>query len=92
MNNLSYKEHSISLKDRARMELTGIEDVESFTDTSVIAVSVQGNISIDGEGIKIENFSVETGKLTVSGKFDAFCYFGRKLKKKGIFSRQSDDK
>jgi len=89
MNNPAYKEHSIVLSDRSRMELTGISDVESFTDNSVIAISVQGNISIDGEELKIESFSTESGKLVICGKFDAFCYFGRKAKR-GLFSHKSD--
>lgn len=92
MNNVSYKEQSIVLKDRSRMELTGINDVESFTDTSVIALSVLGNISIDGEELKIESFSVESGKLIICGKFDAFCYFGRQSKRKGLFSSKAENK
>ena len=87
MNTEIIKDHKVFMSDRTRLELTGIEDVESFTDTSVIAVSSMGNISIEGEEIKIENFSSESGKLTVNGKFDGFFYFGKEnSKKKGFLS------
>lgn len=91
MNNESSKEQNIILRSRSKMELSGIDDVESFTDNSVIALSALGNISIDGEQLKIESFSAETGELIISGKFDAFCYFGRKSKKRGLFSKGSEN-
>lgn len=90
MNNDSIIEQSIMLRDRARMELTGICDVESFSDTSVIALSSLGNISIDGESLKIESFSADTGKLVINGKFDAVCYFGRRVKRRRLFSDKAD--
>ena len=92
MNNGSYTEHSISLTGRVRMELTGVSDVESFTENSVIALSSMGNISIDGEELKIESFSTETGRLTVVGKIDAFCYFGRQSKKRRLFDSKNEGK
>lgn len=91
MNNESIVEQNIILHGRARMELTGIIEVESFTDVSVIAVSSLGNISVDGEELKIESFSTESGLLVISGKFDGFCYFGRKAKKRGLFVKRSED-
>ena len=92
MNNGSYTEHSISLTGRVRMELTGVSDVESFTENSVIALSSMGNISIDGEELKIESFSTETGRLTVVGKNDAICYFGRQSKKRRLFVSKNEGK
>ena len=92
MNNGSYKEHSITLRDRSRLELSGISDVESFTENSVIAVSSLGNLSIEGEELKIESFSAETGRLAVAGKVDGFYYFGNPSKKKRLFSKKAEDK
>ena len=92
MNNGTFTEHGISLLNRARMELTGISDVETFTENSVIAVTSMGNISIDGEELKIESFSTDSGKLTVIGKIDAFCYFGRQSKKRKLFASRDADR
>ena len=86
MNNVSLNEQNVTLSGRAKMELSGVSDVESFTDTSVIAETSLGSISIDGEELKIESFSAETGRLVVVGKFDGFCYFGKESKKRGFFS------
>lgn len=89
MNNSAVISQNILLYDRSRMELTGVFDVESFTDTNVIAESSLGSISIDGNELKIESFSVESGRLIVVGKLDGVCYFGKTAKKRSFFSSKS---
>lgn len=88
MNNEMNPEQSVLLSNRSRMELSGISEVESFTDENILALSSLGDISIDGTELKIESFSAESGKLVVNGKFDGFCYFGREGKgRRRLFSR-----
>ncbi len=91
MNNLEENsEQNVELRSRSSMVLSGILDVESFNDTTIIAESSLGSISIDGEGLKIESFSSSDGKLTLIGKIDAFCYFGREKKKRRPFGNHKD--
>ena len=87
MNGETVVDQSVHMSGRTRIELTGITDVESFSDTSVIACSSLGNISIDGEELKIESFSSDTGRLIVNGNLYGFCYFGREVRRRGLFSR-----
>ena len=87
MNNETEIDQSVHMSGRSRIELTGITDVESFSDTSVIACSSLGNISIDGEELKVESFSAETGRLIVNGNLDGFCYYGREVRRRRLFSR-----
>lgn len=87
MNNETLMPHSVLLDNRSRMELDGILDVESFTDTSIIANSSLGNVAIDGSDLKVDSFSSQTGKLVVKGSVDSFCYFGNSKGKKRLFSR-----
>lgn len=86
-NEIRDAEQNVRMFGRSRMELTGITDVESFSDASVIACSSLGNISIDGSDLKIESFSAERGELTINGSFDGFCYFGREVRRRRLFSR-----
>lgn len=87
MNNEIPRENKIMLYNRAHMELTGITDVESFTDTSVSAVSDLGEISIEGQELRIDSFSTGDGNLVIDGKIDAVFYFGRERgHKKKLFS------
>lgn len=79
----------VCLFSRSRMELTGIEEVESLTEEQITLSSVLGMIAIEGRGMKIESFSTEKGELKVTGEFDSFYYYGKKDKgeKKGVMAR-----
>ncbi|MBE6711313.1 MAG: sporulation protein YabP [Clostridia bacterium] len=79
----------ICLFSRRRMELTGIEEVESFTDEQITVESSLGMIAIEGKNLKIESFRTECGSLIVNGEFDSLYYYGKQEngEKRGIFSK-----
>lgn len=80
--------HNLNIINRERLEATSIFDVVSLSDTEVEAEYADGCLAIDGDGLKIEEFSSETGKLTVIGKINGVCYYNKiKIAKKGIFRR-----
>lgn len=72
--------HNAVLYNRGRMELSGIIDVISFSENSVEAEYGEGTIIVEGEDMKIEDFSGEYGKLTVIGRINGFYYFNKKRK------------
>ncbi len=87
MNTDLKTEHKVSLVSREYLEMTGIGEVESYTDSAVVAVSSMGGVTVEGEDIRIESFSSDSGKLVIRGKIDGFFYFGGdKGKKKSLFS------
>ncbi len=79
----------ICLFSRKRMELTGIEEVESFTDEQITVVSTLGMLAIEGKNLRIECFHTESGILKINGEFDSVYYYSRQEKgdKKGIFAK-----
>ena len=79
----------VCLFSRKRMELCGIEEVESFTDEAVTLVSSLGMIAVEGKGLKIESFSTEKGELSIVGEFDSFYYYGKKdpKERRGVLSK-----
>lgn len=76
MNTENEKEHKVTLVSRGYLDITGVGEVESFTDTSVTASSVSGDFTVEGDDIRIDSFSAETGRLVVRGRIDGFFYFG----------------
>ena len=86
MNNETMQPHSIFLDNRSKMEIEGISDVESFTDTSIVANSTMGDIVVDGTDLKVDSFSSQTGKLVIKGLVDSIYYFTKSKDKKRIFS------
>ena len=68
------KPHSIVLDSRKLLTATGVSNVDSFDEQTVVAYTDYGELVISGSGLKIEKLSVETGELTVRGDIAALAY------------------
>lgn len=82
-------EQDVCLFSRKRMEISGVSEVEGFTDEIITLSSSLGKIAVEGKELKIESFSVESGKIIVVGEFDSFCYYSEKNNgnKKGLWAK-----
>ena len=82
------REQDVCLFSRNRMELTGIDEVESLTEEQIVLSSALGMIAIDGRGMKMDSFSSEKGELFITGEIDGFYYYGKtdKKEKRGVFA------
>ena len=69
-------DQDVCLFSRNRMELTGIEEVESYSGTEILLRSSLGSLAVTGNGLKIGQFSAETGKLSLTGEVDGIQYYG----------------
>ena len=78
--------HDVFIKSRKQLEMSGVADVCSFDEHEIlIQIGAQG-ASIEGEGLKIERFSAQSGELVVNGKINGIYYFNKEpiKKKKGL--------
>ncbi len=78
---------SVILEDRKKMNITGVEDVLSFDDTTVVMKTVLGELTVKGSGLKIGRFNVETGELGLEGNVVALGYTSERVQKGGFFGR-----
>ena len=86
MNNIQSEislPHSVSIKDRASISITGVTEVISFDDSSIVLKTDQGGMAIEGSSLKIDRLSVENGELSADGKIDSIYYFSVGKKEKG---------
>lgn len=67
--------HDVTIKARRRTEMSGISDVTSFDDGTVVAQSDKFGVSIEGESLKIEKFDAQSGMLVINGKINGIFYF-----------------
>ena len=82
------RKQNIFLYDRQRAHLDGIEEVESFTETEIVALSSLGRILVEGENLKIDSVQTETGIMELHGTIHGFCYLEEKKETGGgFFSR-----
>ena len=66
---------------------SGIKDVISFDDETLLLNTALGKLTVKGQGIKIESFNTETGDLTATGNFHATVYMADSSNEGGFISR-----
>ena len=66
--------HDVIVENRKKVTMTGINDVESFDEETIIAQSDCGGITVHGHGLKISRLSVESGDMVIEGDIDSLVY------------------
>ena len=78
--------HSITLIDRKRLALTGVEDVDCFNEQIVVLRTALGTLTVTGAGLNLSHLSLEEGRADIDGEVDAVEYSGGK-KSGGLLGR-----
>ena len=66
--------HNIIMENRESLNISGVSDVDSFDEQSVVIFTDMGELTVKGGNLQIQKFSVETGELTISGKVQLLSY------------------
>ena len=67
-------DHRVTLEDREQLTVTGVEEVESFDESSIVMVTVRGTLVVRGSGLHIEQLSLDGGQLRVEGSVESLAY------------------
>ncbi len=68
------KPHSVSMDDRCRLNVTGVDDVESFDEATIVMNTSQGNLIVRGSGLHISKISLDVGEIKVEGMITDLNY------------------
>lgn len=79
--------HAVFMEERNRLTISGVRDVDSFDEETLIVFTDLGEITVKGENIKVSRFSAETGDFAATGTFQSLCYTQRLPKNSGLFAR-----
>jgi sporulation protein YabP len=92
MNGQTEKQkHEIVLKNRRELTVQGVQEVDSFDENSAVLNTVVGELTVEGEELKIGTLDTEKGVVTVSGRINGVFYSADQPKeKRGIFKRIFD--
>ncbi len=72
--------HTLQIENANRLCMTGISEVESFSENKVVAViSGKDRITIVGSNLKISVFQKENGNLRLDGEIRQVTYSAGKL-------------
>lgn len=79
------KHTGLTVKERNRLSLNGVSNIESFDEGYITLETSDGRICIEGQGLKIESLSREGGEIQITGKIMGVFYSDKK-KNTGRFS------
>ena len=55
--------HRLTLDSRSRLSVTGVLEVESFDETEILLTSTRGPLSIRGQGLRLQQLSIDGGQV-----------------------------
>lgn len=79
--------HSLILKDRSQLNLSGVTDVDSFDENLIVAYTDYGELTIKGENLKIAMLNTDTGELSLEGTVSSLTYLENQPKSASFLSR-----
>ena len=78
--------HHILLEGREQLTVSGVEEVESFDEESIVLHTTKGVLVIRGQQLHLQTLSIDGGQVAVDGTVDAMSY-EEAQRKGGLFSR-----
>lgn len=66
--------HKLSLNDRQQLTVSGVTEVVSFEDTSVILHTHMGTLVVQGRDLQLKMLSLDGGQTEVTGTVTALVY------------------
>lgn len=79
--------HQITLDGRSSLIVTGVGEVESFDENTIVMVTTKGTLVVRGDQLHIEKLSLDGGDLRVEGMVDSLAYEDDGREKGGFLSR-----
>ena len=79
--------HHVILEEREQLVISGVEEVESFDESTIFLTTAQGCLEIQGEELHIEKLSLDGGDLKVEGRVNALIYTSEGRERGGLLSR-----
>lgn len=79
--------HHLILEDREDLTVSGVEEVESFDENTIVMDTAQGTLIVRGEGLHIEKLSLDGGDLKVEGMVESLTYEETRRNRGGFLAR-----
>ena len=80
-NKLEEPRGNITLENRKRLTLTGVEEVISFDDEKILLNTKLGFLTIKGSELKMNKLDVQNGDVIIEGNIASMVYNGKVTKK-----------
>ena len=66
--------HKLTLDERKKLTMTGVTEVISFDENTVVLKTVQGILEVQGQQLQLKNLSLDGGQVAVDGHISGLYY------------------
>jgi len=81
------KRGNLILENRAKLTVSGINDVESFDEGRIILITDDGSLTVTGNNMHIKKLSAETGDAIIEGAINGCVYTDGRREKESFLKR-----
>lgn len=67
-------EHTINLKDRSSLVISGVDHIYSFNDKKVELLTSLGRLIVEGENLDMNKLNLEENIISVEGTINSLNY------------------
>ncbi|HLR21236.1 MAG TPA: sporulation protein YabP [Tissierellaceae bacterium] len=82
-----FPNQNIILEDRNEMNITGVENVDSYNDDTIVLRTIKGGINIKGEELNISKLNIDNGSVKISGLINSLTYISKEGSSKSLMER-----
>lgn len=80
--------HNLIMENRKTISVSGVVDVDSFDESTVVIFTDMGTLTVKGTDLHINRLSVDTGELIIDGNIISLTYTDEDSRKdSGFFSK-----
>lgn len=79
--------HNLVMEDRRTLSITGVSDVDSFDEGTIIVFTDLGELTVRGSDLHIRNLNIEAGEVSLEGKISALSYADNAVRQTGFFGK-----
>lgn len=66
--------HKLNLDERKELTMTGVTEVVSFEENTVVLRTALGTLIVQGSGLQLKTLSLEGGQVAVDGNITGLIY------------------
>ncbi|MBO5332571.1 MAG: sporulation protein YabP [Clostridia bacterium] len=79
--------HNVIMEERKKLSVSGVTDIDSFDEQTIIAITEQGEMTIRGWNLHITRLNLEQSELMVEGEISSLTYTDVRPQAKGFLSK-----
>ena len=80
---VDFKNQNILVENRKNMTITGVDQVDSFNDNTIILRTIKGGLTIKGEELNIGQLNLDSGNVKIDGTINGIIYNNKDSSSKG---------